>query len=127
MATLEELCRLIDDLRLEVQVLKEEVSGGKKSKDHCQGITGKGTQCRNGAIKGECYCKMHIKKKNEVEVEVEVEVKKKNKEKVKPLKKTHPEHDHPIGVKSSTCVLCDTHGDVWDPGLPDCCWEVVET
>jgi len=123
MATLEELCRLIEELRLEVKVLKEEVGEKKNTtgKEPCQGTTGKGTKCRNGAVKGECYCRMHLKPKEEVVKEVVKEKVKKE----KPMKKVHPVHDHPIGVKSSTCELCDTHGDVWDPNLPDCCWEAT--
>jgi hypothetical protein len=32
----------------------------------------------------------------------------------KKVKKVQPEHTHGVGV---VCMLCETHGDVWDPGL----------
>jgi hypothetical protein len=31
-------------------------------------------------------------------------------------RKVQPEHTH--GVGEGVCVLCGTHGDVWDEGLP---------
>ena len=33
----------------------------------------------------------------------------------KKLKKVQPEHTHDGGM----CMLCETHGDVWDPELVD--------
>jgi hypothetical protein len=34
-------------------------------------------------------------------------------------KKSIPEHSHPIDSPDPTCLLCQSHGDVMDPTLPD--------
>jgi hypothetical protein len=40
------------------------------------------------------------------------------------MKKVQPEHTHPIGEEpTQPCPLCETHGDVMDPGLPDADFE----
>jgi len=76
----------------------------------CQGVTGKGTQCRNRASPDSCYCRMHSgERKSVVKVRKEPRVSKK-------LKKVQPEHTH---VGGGMCMLCETHGDVMDPTLPD--------
>jgi len=36
------------------------------------------------------------------------------------LKKIQPEHVH---VEGGVCMLCETHGNVMDPGLPYCGFE----
>ena len=38
--------------------------------------------------------------------------------------KIQPEHNHQIGeIPGEVCKLCGTHGDVWDPKLPECHFE----
>jgi hypothetical protein len=112
----------MEELREELNKLREEVAElrllhvakttqGKK-KDPCQGVTGKGTPCRNGALPGTCHCRMHSREPKEVREP-------KQKKEPKP-KKIQPEHTHGIGeVPSVPCPLCETHGDVMDPTLPD--------
>ena len=110
----------MEELREELNKLREEVAelrllhvakGGQK-KDPCQGVTGKGTPCRNGALPGTQYCRMHSRGPKPVKAP-------RQKKEPKP-KKTIPEHTHPIDEDPSvTCPLCDTHGDVMDPTLPD--------
>jgi len=79
----------------------------------CQGVTGKGTQCRNRAVPGGEYCRMHGERAPKPERVQRVK-------KVPKPKKVQPEHMHGIG---EFCMLCDTHGDVLDPILPDAIFE----
>ena len=82
----------------------------------CEGVTGKGTQCRNRASPDSCYCRMHSGERRGVP---KVE---KPKRVMKP-KKVQPEHRH---IGGEVCMLCETHGDVLDPGLPDVGFEGCE-
>jgi len=112
----------MEELREELNKLREEVAElrllqvakttqGKK-KDPCQGVTGKGTPCRNGALPGTCHCRMHSREPKESREP-------KQKKEPKP-KKIQPEHTHGIGEEpTEPCALCETHGNVLDPTLPD--------
>jgi len=43
------------------------------------------------------------------------------------MKKVQPEHTHGIGeIPVDPCPLCETHGDVWDPDLPDADFEAPD-
>ena len=102
----------LQSLLAEVSLLRQEVAalrGTKKSP--CQGVTGKGTPCRNGALPGASYCRMHSREPKAPKVP-------KTRKEPKP-KKTIPEHTHPIDSLDPTCPLCQTHGDCMDPTLPD--------
>ena len=79
----------------------------------CEGVTGKGTQCRNRASPDSCYCRMHGERPPKPPRVV------KAKKVVKP-KKIQPEHNHSVGEVGVGCPLCATHGDVWDPNLTEC-------
>ena len=105
MTTLEQLVAEVADLRLQLQQLQNQ------KKSPCQGVTGKGTPCRNGALPGCAHCRMHSRGPKEVKVP---KAKKDPK-----LKKIVPEHTHAIGDVDPSCPLCDTHGDCMDPTLPD--------
>ena len=102
---MEEILEELKTLRQIVQSLCPE-----PSESPCQGVTGKGTQCRNRASPDSCYCRMHLGRKAG-------STKAAPKKKAQPkLKKIQPEHTcHDGGM----CKLCDTHGDVWDPALVD--------
>jgi len=76
----------------------------------CEGVTGKGTQCRNRASPDSCYCRMHLGVTKRAPKTQKVQ---KGQKKVK---KVQPEHTHDEG---GVCMLCETHGDVWDPELVD--------
>jgi len=80
-------------------------------KPPCQGVTGKGTPCRNGALPGTSHCRMHSREPKPPKVA-------RARKEPKP-KKTIPEHTHPIGHHDPHCALCQTHGDCMDPTLPD--------
>ena len=107
----------MDEILQELRALRVEVAGLRKapipqSKEPCQGVTGKGTPCRNGALSGGCHCRMHSREPRGVKAS-------RVKKEPKP-KKIQPEHTHPIGVDpTDPCPLCETHGDVMDPCLPD--------
>lgn len=102
----------MDALLAEVAALRREVALLKSSKkDPCQGVTGKGTACRNGALPGTCHCRMHSR---EPKVAPVPRVRKEPKP-----RKIVPEHTHAIDVADPACPLCDTHGDCMDCTLPD--------
>ena len=82
----------------------------------CQGVTGKGTRCCNRASPGGTYCRMHGERPARPPKVVKV------KKLAKP-KKVQPEHTHGPG---EICMLCDTHGDVLDPDLPEALFEGPE-
>ena len=96
-------------LRQEVAALRESQSSSKKSP--CQGVTGKGTPCRNGALPGTHHCRMHSR-------EPKAPKPPRTRKEPKP-KKIVPEHTHPIGESHPHCALCQTHGDCMDPTLPE--------
>jgi len=118
----------MEELREELNKLREEVAElrllhvaktTQQKKDPCQGVTGKGTPCRNGALPGTQHCRMHSREPKEPKAP-------RQKKEPKP-KKIQPEHTHGIGeVPSVPCPLCETHGDVMDPGLPDAGFEEVD-
>ena len=98
----------MDALLAEVTQLRQEVAQLRSSrKEPCQGVTGKGTTCRNGALPGTPYCRMHGRDPKVPKVP-------RVKKEAKP-RKIVPEHTHGMGV----CALCETHGDCMDPTLPE--------
>ena len=102
----------MDQLLAEVAQLRQEVAALRSQKKApCQGVTGKGTPCRNGALPGAPYCRMHGR---EPKVRPSTRVRKEPKP-----RKIIPEHTHPIGESCPTCPLCESHGDCMDPTLPD--------
>ncbi len=101
----------VAELRLQLQQLQSQT--GKKSP--CQGVTGKGTVCRNGALPGGSHCRMHSR---EPKAPKAPRVRKEPK-----AKKVQPEHTHPIDTCDPHCPLCETHGDCMDPSLPEHAFE----
>lgn len=101
---MEALIAEVSALRAELEQLRH------RRKDPCQGVTGKGTPCRNGALPGTCHCRMHSREPKPAPVP-------RVRKEPKP-RKTIPEHTHPIDVEDPTCPLCDTHGNCMDPSLP---------
>jgi len=57
------LRELLEELRKDVGFLKEMYKVNEivdeKQKGICQGITGKGTACKNGAVEFTHFCQMH--------------------------------------------------------------------
>ena len=102
----------MESLLAEVTQLRQEVAQLRaQKKQPCQGVTGKGTPCRNGALPGCAHCRMHSREPKPPKVA-------RTRKEPKP-KKTIPEHTHPIDTPDPLCALCQTHGDCMDPTLPD--------
>ena len=97
----------MDALVAEVASLRAQLQQLRTSrKEPCQGVTGKGTPCRNGALPGTPHCRMHSR---------EPKVPKPTRPRKEPKpKKTIPEHTHDIGDTDPMCPLCQTHGDCMD-------------
>ena len=103
---MEEILEEIRELRQIVQSLCPAVP----SQTICEGVTGKGTQCRNRASPDSCYCRMHMGERRVAPKTPKVQ------KTTKKLKKVQPEHTCEGG---GMCMLCETHGDVWDATLVD--------
>ena len=100
-------------LRMEVVALQGQGPRSKApQKSKCQGMTGKGTPCCNGAVLGTDFCKMHTGMVEKPPKVVKVP-------KTPKAKKIQPEHTHDIGEEAGDCELCQMHGDVVDPELPN--------
>jgi|SRR5210317_1058623 hypothetical protein len=108
---MDEILKEVRELRAVVQELKLMIGENEES-GKCEGLTGKGTRCKNGAVQGEKFCKMHGKEK--------IERVKNVKKKEPKVKKVQPEHTHGEGM---TCRLCETHGDVLDENMLLCQFE----
>ena len=104
-AKMEALVAEVASLRAQLHQLQTQ------KKSPCQGVTGKGTPCRNGALPGAPYCRMHSR---EPKAPKAPRIRKEPKP-----KKIIPEHVHPIGESHPLCPLCQTHGDCMDPTLPN--------
>lgn len=81
---------------------------GKPDGERCQALTAKKGQCSFSALKGECYCKRHLKQQNEPKQDVPKAVKPEPK---KPAAKVEPVHAHALDDEQhADCTLCQTHG-----------------
>jgi hypothetical protein len=94
----------------------------------CEKITIKGTRCKYNKIADTCFCKIHTEK-SDTGVEVEKKSKTKKNKKDKKGKKETPGHSHTLTEEladGEICRLCETHGDVSRPTLPDAEFEISE-
>ena len=92
-----------------VRVAKVTVEGGKPEPPKCQALTAKKGQCSFAALKGECFCKRHLKQQNEPKQDVPKPVKPEPK---KAQVKVDPVHTHEIDTEiHPDCTLCQTHGN----------------
>jgi regulator of replication initiation timing len=102
-----------------------------KSKDpieKCSCKTIKGTPCKNSRLEGKAVCAKHEKQMETHAPGKEPLVSKKPRVKKPIVKKVVPMHNHPIGESPRDgliCELCETHGDILDPDMPDAEFEVV--
>ena len=114
---MDEILGELRELRRVIEYLRVEHVHSQPQIPICQGVTGKGTVCMNRSVPGGAYCRMHgVVRPGRV-------VNKVPKKDKKP-KKIQPEHNHQIGeIPGEACKLCGTHGDVWDPKLPECHFE----
>ena len=110
----------MDEILQELRALREEVRalqlGSPPSKQPCKGVTGKGTPCRNSSQPGHEYCRMHGDRPPKP-------VKVPRERKPPKPKKIQPEHT--CSQPGVLCILCETHGDVLDPTLPEAEFEAA--
>ena len=97
----------------------------------CTARTAKGAPCKYRPQKGSCVCKIHASKTQEAPPEEAPEVPKASKKKKAPkkVKAPAPEHSHALTEDLSpdnVCQLCDTHGSVLDPGMPEAEFELAD-
>ena len=96
----------------------------------CTARTAKGAPCKYRPQKGSCVCKIHASKTQEAPPEpVEPEEAPKKKKTPKKTKAPATEHTHALTEDLSpdnVCQLCDTHGSVLDPGMPEAEFELVD-
>ena len=86
---------------------KKSVEGADKPM--CEGLTAKGTPCKNKAKPEECLCHIHLRKKEKDESGESSAPKKSRK-----AKKVDPVHTHlPLEEPEAEvgCGVCDSHGD----------------
>ena len=100
----------------------------------CTARTAKGAPCKYKPQRGSCVCKIHASKASgdeQVHPPEPEEVPKaaKKKKAAKKVKAPAPEHTHALTEDLSpdnVCQLCDTHGSVLDPGMPEAEFELAD-
>ena len=96
----------------------------------CTARTAKGAPCKYKPQRGSCVCKIHASKSEAPEPEApEPPLKAKKKKAPKKVKAPAPEHTHALTEDLSpdnVCQLCDTHGSVLDPGMPEAEFELAD-
>lgn len=62
---MDEIRLILEELRKDVSILKDmyKVDVEPTKKGMCEGVTGKGTPCKNGSVEGEKFCRMHGREK----------------------------------------------------------------
>ena len=92
----------------------------KEPKIECSAMTAKGHKCTKPCVPGETCCTLHIKMHEKQKcIPVPTEPKKKRPI-LKKKKKEVPLHNHKPGeLPTETCELCETHGDIFDPDMPN--------
>tara|TARA_R110002072_G_scaffold197473_1_gene355113 strand:- start:1390 stop:2277 length:888 start_codon:yes stop_codon:yes gene_type:complete len=103
-----------------------EVKPVDPTKNMCTGLTAKGQPCKFAALPGMEICGIHNRKLNgapppppaaEGSTPTPAPVKVKAPKKAP---KVDQVHNHPVGEKAEEiCQLCESHGDLTDPGLTD--------
>jgi len=123
-----------NQLREEFKVFREDmkpkrrVTKPKEPVEKCSCKTIKGTPCKNSCLDGKTVCAKHEKQIETSASGKEPLVSKKPRVKKPIVKKIVPMHNHPIGESPRDgvmCELCETHGDILDPDMPDAEFEVV--
>jgi len=97
----------------------------------CTAKTAKGAPCKYKPQKGSCVCKIHASKVQEPPPSEPKEPKEPSKKKKAPkkVKAPAPEHTHALTEDLSpdnVCQLCDTHGSVLDPKMPEVEFELAD-
>ena len=99
---------------------KKKTKVPKEPKVECSEMTAKGNKCTKPCIPGETCCTLHMKmRERRACLPVPTEPKKKRPI-LKKKKKEVPVHNHKPGeLPTETCELCETHGDIFDPDMPE--------
>ena len=117
----------------EVKSIREEMKPKKRCstkpppepKVQCSAIAAtSGLRCKRCALDGKTVCAMHDKPSTS---NTQPAPKRKPKVKKTKQKKPIPTHNHPIGEpprEGTVCELCESHGDIFDPGTADADFEV---
>jgi len=99
----------------------------------CTARTAKGAPCKYKPQRGSCVCKIHASKVSQEAPEPARDVPDplppKKKKAAKKVKAAAPEHTHALTEDLSpdnVCQLCDTHGSVLDPGMPEAEFELAD-
>ena len=95
----------------------------------CTAKTAKGAPCKYKPQKGSCVCKIHASKVQEPTPSKEPKEPPKKKKTTKKVKAAVPEHTHALTEDLSpdnVCQLCDTHGSVLDPKMPEVEFELAD-
>lgn len=83
----------------------------KPKKVHCTGVNMRGNPCKRKVLPDCTHCERH-----DPSLPPKVPTKKVKNKQV-------PKHTHGVGEKPVVpCGLCETHGDVFDPGVTDVKW-----
>jgi len=92
-----------------------------EQRESCSGTTAKGTRCKN-MCEHDGKCRMHANQT------VDQTVVRQKPKKQKKVKIQLPRHTHAPGEEPAVyCQLCQTHGDILDPELPEREFEIVQT
>jgi|SRR5210317_1906998 hypothetical protein len=107
----------IETLEKPKPITKKPSKVPKEPKLVCSMMTAKGNPCTKPCVPGETCCTLHMKMRDK-KTNTEQAVKKRPV--LKKKKKYVPVHNHKPGeTPTETCELCETHGDIFDPGMPD--------
>ena len=106
----------IETLEKPKPITKKPSKVPKEPKLICSMMTAKGNKCTKPCVPGETCCTLHVKMRDKPSP---IETKKKRPV-LKKKKKDVPVHNHKPGeIPTETCELCETHGDIFDPDMPD--------
>jgi hypothetical protein len=85
-----------------------------KEKQCCTAHTSKKEPCKFSALKGEVFCKRHLKQSIEEAGEPKAKEPKAKKEPKKAAKKPdQPVHTHRLNEEAAACDLCESHGNAF--------------
>ena len=106
----------IETLEKPKPITKKPSKVPKEPKLICSMMTAKGNKCTKPCVPGETCCTLHVKMRDKPSP---IETKKKRPV-LKKKKRDVPVHNHKPGeTPIDTCELCESHGDIFDPGMPD--------
>lgn len=130
----QQLHQKFDSLQEEIKTKRRVSSTPKVNKEKCVCKTLKGTPCKNSCLDGKTVCAKHDKPafiqqtQEQPSTSTAPPQQKKTRTKKPVVKKVTPTHNHPVDQpppEGTVCQLCETHGDIFDPDMPDADFEDV--